>query len=40
VALVLSAVGDVLLMLPEDSPAAERNFVLGLAAFLLRRRDA
>ena len=34
-ALVLSLVGDVFLMLPEDSPAAARNFVLGLAAFLL-----
>ncbi|WP_194897071.1 lysoplasmalogenase [Catenulispora pinisilvae] len=34
-ALVLSAVGDVFLMLPEDSPSADRNFVFGLAAFLL-----
>lgn len=34
-ALVLSLVGDVFLMLPEDSPAADRNFVAGLAAFLL-----
>ncbi|MEY9859347.1 putative membrane protein YhhN [Catenulispora sp. GAS73] len=34
-ALVLSLVGDVFLMLPEDSPAADRNFVLGLGAFLL-----
>lgn len=35
VALVLSLVGDVFLMLPEDSPAADRNFVIGLGAFLL-----
>jgi uncharacterized membrane protein YhhN len=34
-ALVLSLIGDVFLMLPEDSPSAARNFVLGLAAFLL-----
>jgi uncharacterized membrane protein YhhN len=34
-ALALSAVGDVFLMLPEDSPAADRNFVAGLGAFLL-----
>lgn len=34
-ALVLSVVGDVFLMLPDDAPGAERNFVLGLAAFLL-----
>ncbi|MEY9889051.1 putative membrane protein YhhN [Catenulispora sp. MAP5-51] len=34
-ALVLSLVGDVFLMLPEDSPSADRNFVLGLGAFLL-----
>jgi uncharacterized membrane protein YhhN len=34
-ALVLSLIGDVFLMLPEDSPAADRNFVLGLGAFLL-----
>ena len=35
VALVLSLIGDVFLMLPEDSPSADRNFVAGLAAFLL-----
>ena len=35
VALVLSLIGDVFLMLPEDSPAADRNFVIGLGAFLL-----
>jgi uncharacterized membrane protein YhhN len=34
-ALVLSLLGDVFLMLPEDSPSADRNFVLGLGAFLL-----
>lgn len=34
-ALVLSTVGDVFLMLPEDSPSADRNFVFGLGAFLL-----
>lgn len=34
-ALVLSLVGDVFLMLPEDSPSAGRNFVFGLGAFLL-----
>lgn len=34
-ALALSAIGDVFLMLPEDSPSADRNFVWGLAAFLL-----
>lgn len=34
-ALVLSAVGDVFLMLPQDSSAADRNFVFGLGAFLL-----
>jgi uncharacterized membrane protein YhhN len=39
-ALVLSLIGDVFLMLPEaptgtGEPAAARNFVLGLAAFLL-----
>ena len=34
-ALVLSLVGDVFLMLPEDSPSADRNFVFGLGAFLL-----
>jgi uncharacterized membrane protein YhhN len=34
-ALALSAVGDVFLMLPEDSPSADRNFVFGLGAFLL-----
>ena len=34
-ALVLSLAGDVFLMLPEDSPATERNFVFGLGAFLL-----
>ncbi|ACU75643.1 YhhN family protein [Catenulispora acidiphila DSM 44928] len=34
-ALVLSAIGDVFLMLPEDSSAADRNFVIGLGAFLL-----
>jgi uncharacterized membrane protein YhhN len=34
-ALVLSMIGDVFLMLPEDSPSAAANFVLGLAAFLL-----
>jgi uncharacterized membrane protein YhhN len=34
-ALVLSLVGDVFLMLPEGSPGAGRNFILGLAAFLL-----
>ncbi|NUR63158.1 MAG: lysoplasmalogenase [Catenulispora sp.] len=34
-ALVLSLVGDVFLMVPEESPAAARTFVLGLAAFLL-----
>ncbi|GAA2060293.1 hypothetical protein GCM10009839_83710 [Catenulispora yoronensis] len=34
-ALTLSLVGDIFLMLPEDSPAAARNFVLGLGAFLL-----
>jgi uncharacterized membrane protein YhhN len=35
VALVLSLIGDVFLMLPEDSPSADRNFVAGLGAFLL-----
>lgn len=34
-ALVLSLIGDVFLMLPEDSASADRNFVLGLGAFLL-----
>jgi uncharacterized membrane protein YhhN len=34
-ALVLSMVGDVFLMLPEDSASADRNFVFGLGAFLL-----
>lgn len=34
-ALVLSLVGDVFLMLPEESPSADRNFVFGLGAFLL-----
>lgn len=34
-ALVLSMVGDVFLMLPEDSASADRNFVLGLGSFLL-----
>ena len=35
VALVLSTLGDVFLMLPDDSPSAERNFVAGLGSFLL-----
>lgn len=34
-ALVLSLAGDVCLMLPQDSPSADRNFVFGLGAFLL-----
>ncbi|MEY9932887.1 putative membrane protein YhhN [Catenulispora sp. GP43] len=34
-ALVLSLIGDVFLMLPEDSPSADRDFVAGLGAFLL-----
>lgn len=33
-ALVLSLIGDVFLMLPQDSPSADRNFVVGLGAFL------
>jgi uncharacterized membrane protein YhhN len=34
IALVLSLVGDVFLMLPEDSPRAEANFIAGLGSFL------